>query len=84
MRSRADLPRIAATAPAAPSTGRRVLVWDLPTRLSHWLLVAAVLFALATGLFAPKWWDGPHMIAGYVVAGLLLFRAIWAFLGIRL
>jgi len=52
MRPRADLPRFAATAPAAPSTGRRVLVWDLPTRLFHWLLVAAVLFALATGLFA--------------------------------
>ncbi len=83
MRPRADLPRFAATAPAAPSTARRVLVWDLPTRLFHWLLVAAVLFALATGLFAPKWWDGPHMIAGYVVAGLLLFRAIWAFLGSR-
>jgi len=81
MRPRADLPRFAATAPAARSTGRRLLVWDLPTRLFHWLLVAAVLFALATGLFAPKWWDGPHMIAGYVVAGLLLFRAIWAFLG---
>ena len=83
MRPRADLPRFAATAPAAPSSGRRVLVWDLPTRLFHWLLVAAVLFALATGLFAPKWWDGPHMIVGYVVAGLLLFRAIWAFLGSR-
>src|SRR5262249_25266637 len=60
---------------------RRMLVWDLPTRLFHWLLVAAVLFALATGLFAPKWWDGRHMMAGYVVAGLLMFRAVWALFG---
>jgi cytochrome b len=61
-----------------PAVLRSVQVWDLPTRLFHWLLAAAVLFALATGLLAPKWWLGRHMIAGYVVAGLLLFRFVWA------
>jgi cytochrome b len=40
-----------------------------------------VFFALGTGLFAPKWWDGRHMVAGYGVAGLLLFRVVWAFHG---
>ena len=60
---------------------RAILVWDLPTRLFHWLLFAAVSFALATGLFAPKWWLGRHMLAGYVVGGLLMFRAVWAFYG---
>ena len=82
------MPSRAATRPfgvarAGPALLRQVLVWDLPTRLFHWILVAAVFFALATGLFAPKSWDGPHMIAGYVVAGLLLFRAVWAFFGAR-
>ena len=41
-----------------PSAGdappmRRVYVWDLPTRLFHWVLVAAVLVALFTG-FVPN------------------------------
>ena len=55
-----------------------ILVWDLPTRLFHWLSVAAVSFALATGLFEPKWWVGRHIWAGYVVGALLIFRAVWA------
>jgi cytochrome b len=70
--------RLGARAAPEPTVPRSVKVWDLPTRLFHWLLVAAVLFALATGLLAPKWWLGRHMIAGYVVAGLLLFRFVWA------
>jgi cytochrome b len=60
---------------------RSVLVWDLPTRLFHWLLVLAVTFSLATGLFAPKWWVGRHIWVGYVVGLLLVFRAIWAIHG---
>ena len=60
---------------------RSILVWDLPTRLFHWLLVAAVTFALATGLFAPKWWVGRHIWAGYIVGALLIFRTVWAFHG---
>ena len=30
----------------------RGLIWDLPTRLFHWLLVAAVATALLTGFVA--------------------------------
>ena len=58
-----------------------VRVWDLPTRLFHWLLVAAVVFELATGLFAPKWWFGRHIWCGYALALLLVFRIVWAFHG---
>src|SRR6266404_3955686 len=58
-----------------------ILVWDLPTRLFHWLLVAAVSFAAVTGLFAPKWWVGRHIWAGYAVGALLIFRAVWAIYG---
>ena len=59
----------------------RVRVWDLPTRLFHWCLVASVSFALYTGLLGPKSWIGLHMYAGYLVGGLLIFRGIWAFFG---
>jgi cytochrome b len=75
--TRSDL--VGTSAPPEAAAGAcPVKVWDLPTRLFHWLLVGAVLFALATGLLAPKWWLGRHVVAGYVVAGLLLFRFVWA------
>lgn len=57
---------------------RRVLVWDLPTRLFHWTLVAAV---------AGCWWTGErgqmetHALLGYVVLALLLFRLAWGLVG---
>ncbi len=60
---------------------RSVLVWDLPTRLFHWFLVAAVAVGLGTGFLAPEAWLGVHMAAGYVVLGLLSFRVIWGFFG---
>jgi cytochrome b len=60
---------------------RSVLVWDLPTRLFHWLLVAAVAVALTTGFLARDTWLGVHTTAGYVVLGLLSFRVIWGFFG---
>jgi len=56
-------------------------VWDLFTRVFHWLLVAALTAA---------WWTGNqggfdlmewHMIAGYTVLGLILFRIIWGMIG---
>ena len=60
------------------STQPRVLVWDLPTRLFHWTLVAAV---------AGCWWTGErgpmetHALLGYVVLALLLFRLAWGLVG---
>jgi cytochrome b len=60
---------------------RLVWVWDLPTRLFHWLLVGAVLVALVTELIAPVWWLSWHVAAGYTLAGLLLFRLVWAVFG---
>ena len=58
-----------------------VRIWDLPTRIFHWLLVIAVTFELVTGLFAPKWWMGRHIWVGYGIAVLLVFRLVWAFFG---
>ena len=60
----------------------RVRVWDLPTRLFHWLLVACVAGMIATayaGGAALQW----HARIGYCVLALLLFRLVWGFVGGR-
>jgi len=68
--------------PAEHDSGNRlVLVWDLPTRAFHWLLVAAVVVGCLTGFVAPEWWMGEHVAAGYVVVALLVFRLVWGFFG---
>ena len=58
-----------------------VRVWDLPTRLFHWLLVAAVTVAMVTGFVAPEWWMGLHIAAGYTIVLLLVFRFVWGVFG---
>lgn len=59
---------------------RRVQVWDAPTRVFHWSLLALVVLAWFTG----EGEDGlaaVHRIAGEAVAGLIVFRVIWGFVG---
>lgn len=59
---------------------RRIRVWDLPTRLFHWTLLVLILAAWFTG-------EGEgdsaivHRLAGEAVAGLIVFRLIWGFVG---
>jgi len=62
-------------------TLQMVRVWDLPTRLFHWLLVASVSVAMLTGFVAPEWWLGLHTVAGYAVVLLLVFRFAWGLYG---
>lgn len=60
----------------------RVRVWDLPTRLFHWLLVLCVAGALITALTQVggiEW----HARFGYAILALLLFRLVWGFAGGR-
>ena len=59
-----------------------VRVWDLPTRLFHWVLVATVIGLVITGNVggdAMVW----HFRLGYTVLTLLLFRIGWGFVGGR-
>ncbi len=61
---------------------RAVRVWDLPTRLFHWLLTACVVGSFVSakiGGAAMAW----HLRLGYAVATLLLFRLVWGFVGGR-
>ena len=65
---------------ATPPNTRPVRVWDLPTRLFHWLLAVAVLSLVVTGKVggdAITW----HFRLGYLVMGLLLFRIVWGLVG---
>jgi len=55
------------------------MVWDPALRLFHWLLV--LCFVIAYGFSAE---DGRlllHLVVGYAVTGLLLFRVIWGVIG---
>lgn len=57
-----------------------VRIWDLPTRLFHWLLVAFVTGLVITGHVggnAMVW----HFRLGQAVLVLLLFRVVWGFVG---
>jgi len=53
-------------------------VWDLPTRVVHWLLAALITFS---------WWSVHHhhtdwhIWSGIAILTLLLFRLMWGFVG---
>jgi cytochrome b len=71
----------AAAPPAAPSSEPiPTRIWDLPTRVFHWTLGAAVVGLIATGLGGVMEW---HFRLGYTVLALLLFRLLWGFVGGR-
>ena len=59
---------------------RRIYLWDLPTRLFHWMLVAAVIGAVVTGLQGGAMMDW-HARFGLSIVGLLVFRLVWGFAG---
>ena len=60
----------------------RVLVWDLPTRLFHWLLLICVLLSLVTGNIGGNAMEY-HLLSGYAILALLIFRLAWGFVGSR-
>jgi cytochrome b len=55
-------------------------IWDLPTRLFHWALVACVLGLVVTGNVGGSWMNW-HLRLGYAIFALLLFRLVWGFAG---
>lgn len=59
---------------------KRFRLWDLPTRLFHWLLVVAVAAAVITGQLGGGLmvWHGR---LGIAICGLLAFRLVWGFAG---
>jgi cytochrome b len=74
------MPRMKDHDASAPTSASAVRVWDLPTRLFHWLLAVAVVAQVITGEIgggALVW----HLRVGYCVFALLLFRLVWGLVG---
>lgn len=67
-----------AVTPQTETTPAKQRVWDLPTRLTHWLFVVGVAFS---------WWSAEegqmqwHVWSGLTLLGLLVFRIYWGFAG---
>lgn len=57
-----------------------IKVWDLPTRIFHWLLVCLFSFLVISGELGNDWMRW-HMLAGYSLSGMILFRIFWGFVG---
>ena len=70
--------RVNLNLPKMNAAGRRVLVWDLYTRLFHWLTVALVPAAYVTWRLNRMDW---HALIGDALLTLLLFRLVWGFVG---
>lgn len=62
----------------SPGAAAKAPIWDLPTRLFHWLLAVLIAFS---------WWsaeyhyDDLHIWSGLAVFTLLIFRLLWGFVG---
>ncbi|HDY7728383.1 TPA: cytochrome b/b6 domain-containing protein [Vibrio vulnificus] len=56
---------------------KKVTVWDLGTRLYHWLQAAIFIGLMATGTRG----EGPHLQLGLILFTLLLWRICWGFVG---
>jgi cytochrome b len=60
---------------------QRILVWDAPTRVFHWLQVLSFSAAYLTA-FSERM-RNYHVALGYILLGLLVFRLLWGFVGTR-
>lgn len=58
-----------------------IKVWDVPTRIFHWLL--AISFAGAYVTSESERYRDVHVMFGYTLAGLIGFRLIWGLVGTR-
>ena len=70
-----------AGAEGTPMPATRILVWDWPTRIFHWILA---------GSFAGAWLTAEserlalwHMSFGFTMLGLVAFRLLWGVAGTR-
>ena len=59
----------------------RILVWDLPLRIFHWVLAASFAAAFLTA--DSERLRDLHLLCGYTFAGAIAFRLVWGFVGSR-
>ncbi len=60
---------------------RKVLVWDAPVRVFHWLMVLCFAGAYLTA--ESERWRLVHVTLGYTMAALVAFRLVWGLVGTR-
>jgi cytochrome b len=69
---------LAADASVADTPPAQARIWDLPTRVLHWLLALLIPFS---------WWSATHdhlswhLLSGCAILGLLTFRLLWGVFG---
>ena len=66
---------------AGDATQRRILVWDAPVRLFHWLFAACFAGAWLTA--ESEHWRLVHVALGYTAGGLVIFRLAWGLVGTK-
>jgi len=60
---------------------KKILVWDWPVRLGHWLMVSGFIVAWLTS--ESETFRLVHAFSGSVVVAVALFRLPWGFIGTR-
>lgn len=60
---------------------QRILVWDVPTRVFHWLLALSFCGAYLTA--ESERYRDIHVVLGYTLLGLIGFRLLWGVFGTR-
>ena len=60
--------------------GFAVKVWDIPTRLFHWVLVVLVIISITTAKSGPTAMHY-HEWCGVTILIVVLFRIVWGFIG---
>lgn len=68
------------TPPTGATRPESVRVWDPLVRIFHWSLVVAFIIAYVTH---EDGFSTTHLTAGYIIAGLVVFRLLWGFIGSR-
>ena len=61
-------------------TRQRIRLWDVPTRLFHWLLALSVTAALISAQLGGNLMDW-HGRIGLFIVGLVVFRLVWGVMG---
>lgn len=60
---------------------QRILIWDAPTRVFHWMQVISFVGAYFTA--ESERYRDIHLAFGYILLGLIVFRLLWGFIGTR-
>lgn len=67
-----------ATKPPLSSIHLPMPIWDLPVRLFHW---SVLMLVLVSWISAKNGYMRVHLVSGYSVLALIIFRLAWGFIG---